>query len=249
MQILITAKSWPQREKFIARVTTLLQSHPATRPYYPGCPKSYATQCDALGGTDACAPSLSEVFPGQMRPFFKTNVTPTDAAFSLKTEAFCPVLLEIPLEVDVDPAIFLPAAVKFANEECWGNLSVTLIVDSRTQKKFSTVVNNAVDSLNYGTVGVNQAAMMAPMFGQTLWGAFPGNSPQNILSGAGKIGNAYGFVKPIKSILWAPFTYLGQSRVPTPSGQAKMYRLLSRYLIRPGMGRLLRLAANIVTGM
>lgn len=46
-----------------------------------------------------------------------------------KTENWCGVLQEVALPgTQGDPDAFLEAAVKFANEECWGTLSCSLMV-------------------------------------------------------------------------------------------------------------------------
>lgn len=246
-QVIITAKSWPQREQFLTRVKDLLLVHPATKPFYPNSARSYADHQRCLGA-DSCVPN-PELFPQQQHPLFKTSLDLAQGDFSLQTEAFCPVLVEVPLDVEASAAAFLPAAVAFANENCWGSLSATLIVDGHTQSADPALIKKAVDDLNYGSVGVNQPAMFIPLFGQLCWGAFPCHTPQDIKSGIGKIGNAYGFDGPIKSILWAPFTYMGQTRVPTnPAKQRKAMSLLSRYLIGQGYGRLTRVAANLLTG-
>ena len=48
----------------------------------------------------------------------------------LDTENWCGVLQEVALPGAglADPAAFLPAAVQFANDRCWGNLSCSLFV-------------------------------------------------------------------------------------------------------------------------
>lgn len=48
----------------------------------------------------------------------------------LDTENWCGVLQEVALPGTAlaDPDAFLPAAVQFANDRCWGNLSCSLFV-------------------------------------------------------------------------------------------------------------------------
>ena len=53
-----------------------------------------------------------------------------------KTENWCGVLQEVALPGTYgDPEAFLDAAVKFANEECWGTLSCSLMVCSSSPSK------------------------------------------------------------------------------------------------------------------
>ena len=53
-----------------------------------------------------------------------------------KTENWCGVLQEVALPGTYnDPEAFLDAAVKFANEECWGTLSCSLMVCASSLSK------------------------------------------------------------------------------------------------------------------
>ena len=50
-----------------------------------------------------------------------------------QTENWCGVLQEVALPgTYADPEAFLEAAVRFANEECWGTLSCAIMVRSRS---------------------------------------------------------------------------------------------------------------------
>ena len=51
-----------------------------------------------------------------------------------QTENWCGVLQEVALPgTGADPARFMEAAVKFANERCWGSLSCSMMACPRTK--------------------------------------------------------------------------------------------------------------------
>ena len=52
-----------------------------------------------------------------------------------ETENWCGVLQEVALPGTYgDPEAFLEAAVKFANEDCWGTLSCAMMVHSTAER-------------------------------------------------------------------------------------------------------------------
>jgi hypothetical protein len=106
---------------------------------------------------------------------------------------------------------FLDRAVKFANDRLWGMLSCTVLIDSKTQKRSATALDNAIANLKYGAIGIDIWSAMLFYFGSTSWGAYPGNSIEDIGSGIGCVHNSYLFDRPQKSIVFAPFRIF-----PTP---------------------------------
>ena len=58
---------------------------------------------------------------------------------------------------DVPPTAkdFLAAAVPFANERVWGNLSCTSLVHPKTQASHGPLIESAISDLRYGTVCIN----------------------------------------------------------------------------------------------
>eukprot|EP00047_Mylnosiga_fluctuans_P002602 m.225149 g.225149 ORF g.225149 m.225149 type:complete len:584 (-) comp11221_c0_seq1:43-1794(-) len=246
-QVIITAKSWPQREKFLNRVRELLTVYPGTRAYYPHCEKSYAQNLEVLGGDTVC--KKAELFPGkQLNPLFATNL-PQDH-FLTQNEAFCPVLGEIALDAPTTTPDFLAAAVKFANTSCWGSLTVTLIVDPRVQKANKVPLEQAVDDLKFGAISINHGAINHPIFGQLNWGAYPRHPAEDIQSGAGKIGNCYLFKHATKCVTWGPFTHPGQFKIPSDApARLKRDQIFARYSVGPSMLRLTRLLAVVLTGL
>ena len=121
----MTSKNWPQRHDFLKRVRELLAIYPPTRPFYPGCERSYDEQLDNLArdthrGKKELVVVNPSSFAGQQHPVFATEVPPD--AFVTRKEAFCPILAEVPLDTEPTAEAFFPVAVKYCNEK-YGSLS------------------------------------------------------------------------------------------------------------------------------
>ena len=101
---------------------------------------------------------------------------------------------------------YLANAVNFCNDTLWGTLNVGLIIDPRTEKRFSVEFDHAVAELKYGTVAINHWAGLGYGFGCTAWGAYPGHPRNDIQSGVGKVHNTYLFDKAAKNVIRGPFT-------------------------------------------
>ena len=88
------------------------------------------------------------------------------------------VLQQIDISGGGNPESFLPKAVSFANDKCWGTLSCALIVDPVTQKTNATAVDTAIADLRYGSVNVNLPTILGYAVMKMAWGGFPGSTPQ-----------------------------------------------------------------------
>jgi len=168
--------------------------------------------------------------------------------YALTNEAFCGVLAEVALDSD-GPEGFLEAAVRFANDDCWGTLSCMLIVDEGTQKRCAQALDRAVEQLRYGGIAINAFAGMIYAAVTPTWGAFPGHPATDIQSGSGVVHNALLFDHPEKSVLRAPFRIR-----PTPAWfyDHKNLRGLGQALLRaetsPGLSALVGLAVSGLKG-
>jgi acyl-CoA reductase-like NAD-dependent aldehyde dehydrogenase len=244
-KVLVTAQDWPQREEFLAQVHRQLAQTPARKAYYPGAVQRYQAflaqypQAQVLGKAgDASADSEPGV-PWTVLP----NVAPHADSYALTTEAFCGVIAEVSLPAGTAPE-FLAAAVPFANETVWGNLSCVVLVDPATQRRHAAAMDGAIAQLRYGAIGVNAWTGMTFLLASTPWGAFPGNALTDIRSGRGVVHNTYLFDHPQKSVLYAPFRIF-----PTPiwfADHANLLQVARRYaglVVRPSWGKFLGVVA------
>jgi hypothetical protein len=130
------------------------------------------------------------------------DIDPASAASILRDEVFAGVLgiVRIPGRT---PKQFLHNAVEFANDVLPGSLGAVIAIDPKTRKHNAEAFDEAVSRLRYGAVGINVWTGM--VFALATWGAYPGNTPQNIGSGIGMVHNAFMLARPQKAVLEIPF--------------------------------------------
>ena len=67
------------------------------------------------------------------------------------------------------------------------------------------VLDEAIEALRYGSIGVNVWSAYVFLASRGAWGAFPGNTPADIQSGTGVVHNSLLFDRPQKNVVRAPF--------------------------------------------
>jgi hypothetical protein len=218
-QILVTSKQWAQRDKFLDEVRRALGKVASRPAYYPGARDRYAgvlkeyPQAERLGppGEDAITWTLV------------AGLDPEQPQRAFQEEAFCGVLYETALDHGEED--FLLRAADFCNRKLWGNLSASILISPASQK--TQPWRRALEGLNYGAVGVNIWPGLIFALVNLPWGAFPGNTPDNIQSGLGFVHNTTGVLNPEKAVLYGPFwTPL---KMPWKSGFPRM-RSMARAL-------------------
>jgi acyl-CoA reductase-like NAD-dependent aldehyde dehydrogenase len=239
-KVLVTAKGWPQRERFLTLVHAALSRAPARKAYYPGAKQRYQGFLDHYPQAKAVGPSGTEV-PWTVIP----DVAAKDGEYALTNEAFCGVLAEVAIDATTAPE-FLEAGVKFANDRCWGTLSCCLLVPPSTDQ---ALVEKAIAELRYGGVGVNAWPGVIYALVCTTWGAFPGHAPEDIQSGTGVVHNSYLLDHPQKSVVRAPFRIK-----PTPvwfpdhRNLAQTGKRLTRFEGNASWGKLIGVALAALRG-
>jgi acyl-CoA reductase-like NAD-dependent aldehyde dehydrogenase len=215
-QILVTASGWAQREEFLDLLRRELTRTPPRQAYYPGSQERYQSFLDRYPQAELLGTRTESVIPWTLIP----DLPPLTGEYALTAEAFCGLLAEVQIAATTAPE-FLTTAVNFANEKLWGSLSCTLLIDRNTQRKYQRELDTAIADLKYGTIGVNIWSGATFYVGSTTWGAYPGNSLDNIGSGIGIVHNTYLFDYPQKSVFYAPFRIF-----PTPLWFTKHRSLL-----------------------
>jgi len=243
-KVLVTARNWELRERFLKRVHKALKRAQARKAYYPGAKERYARFLAQYPNAKVLGDTTQDGVPWTVIP----DVPARHGEYALTHEAFCGVLAEVAIDADRADD-FLERAVKFANEDCWGTLSCTLIIDEASQRQHAQALDRAVEELRYGGIAINVWAGMLYAVSNTTWGAFPGHSPEDIQSGVGVVHNALLFDHPQKSVMYAPFRVR-----PKPAWfyDHKNLRGLGRALLRQevehGLGSVLSLALAAVKG-
>jgi Aldehyde dehydrogenase family len=182
-KVLVTAKGWATRDKFLRMVEEVLERMPPRVSYYPGAAERYRLFTADRDKVRKFGAEDDRVLPWTLVTDLDPEST-SDLAFN--RESFCPVLFETAL-TSADPADFLDRAVRFANETLWGTLNATIITARDADS--ATVLEDAIRDLRYGTVAVNAYPAMSFAFGTPPWGAYPGADARDIQSGTGFVHN------------------------------------------------------------
>jgi acyl-CoA reductase-like NAD-dependent aldehyde dehydrogenase len=199
-KVLITAKGWPQRAKFLEKVRATLARAPARKAYYPGAEARFRRFLDEYPQAQQLGAAGDGIVPWTVIP----NVPAVRGEYALTNEAFCGVLAEVELEATT-ASEFLDKVVDFANESCWGTLSCVVLIDDFTARSQSHALDRAIEQLRYGAVCINAWAGLLYGLASPTWGAFPGHPTTDIQSGSGVVHNTYLLDHPQKSVMLAPF--------------------------------------------
>lgn len=199
-KVLVTAKGWPQRARFLEKVHAALSRAPARKAYYPGAETRYRGFLDKYPAAKPLGAAGEGIVPWTVIP----NVPAKRGEYALTNEAFCGVLAEVELEATT-AAEFLERTVGFANDDCWGTLSCMLIIDETTARREAKLLDSVVERLRYGGVCINSWAGLLYALASPTWGAFPGHPNTDIQSGTGVVHNTFLLDYPQKSVVRAPF--------------------------------------------
>ncbi|MDQ3032776.1 MAG: aldehyde dehydrogenase family protein [Myxococcota bacterium] len=199
-KVVVTAKGWPERQRFLDLVHEALERTPPRKAYYPGAQERYQGFLDAYPNAKPLSERTRDVVPWTMLP----DVGADGSEYALCNEAFCGVLADVALD-ESSPGGFLDAMTEFANDQCWGTLSCMMLVDDKTQREHAASLDRALASLRYGGIGVNVWAGLVYGLVTPTWGAYPGHPLEDVRSGRGVVHNALLIDHPQKSIVRAPF--------------------------------------------
>jgi acyl-CoA reductase-like NAD-dependent aldehyde dehydrogenase len=201
-RVVVLPRGWAKRDQFMGLLRAALGRATDRLAYYPGARERLERFGAGRGATfggkrEGCLPWT--LVPGL------DAAAPTELLF--REESFAPLIAETAVG-SADPAEFLDAAVRFANEKLWGTLSAGLVVHPRTMKDPATaaVVERAIAGLRYGTVTVNAWSGLSFAFATPPWGAHPSSTPADIQSGVGWVHNTSMIEGIEKAVLRYPIT-------------------------------------------
>lgn len=195
-QVLVLPAAWPQREELLTAVRRALAQAPPRRPFYPGAQQRVD---DFLAANPA-----AQLVGGNQRVALLEAVDPTSDHPGFRDEMFGPVYVTTTLPGDTVED-YLRNAVDFANDRLHGNLGANLLIDPATAKAHGEALDRAVADLRYGCIGVNVWAAVGFLTSRAAWGAFAGNTAEDIQSGSGIVHNSLMLARPQKNVLRAPF--------------------------------------------
>lgn len=233
-KVIVVSKNWAQKDEFLRRVRTRLQDTPMRKSYYPGAQDRYQGFLDNYPDAIPLGERSKDIVPWTIIP----DVPAQKGEYALTNEAFCGVLAEVEIDGN-DPGEFLRNVVDFGNDVAWGTLSCMLLIDPRTEKAYKDDLEDTLNRLEYGGIGVNVWAGVIYATVSPTWGAFPGHTLHDIQSGRGVVHNSFLLDHPQKSVLRAPFKI-----VPTPAwfadhkNSTELGRRMTRFEANPGFLRL-----------
>ncbi|MCL4223346.1 MAG: aldehyde dehydrogenase family protein [Myxococcales bacterium] len=204
-KLLVTARTWPQRDAFLGLVARELAQTPARAAYYPGAFDRYAR---LTAGRDLLVPGGAA--DGELPWTIVRELDPgraDDPAF--RVEPFCAILGDVPLGdpgAAGDPVEFLDRATRFCNDTLWGTLNAALLVPGALERDpvVGAGVERAIAELRYGTVAINHWPAVGYALGSLPWGGHPSATLRDIQSGLGWVHNAFMLEGVDKSIVRGP---------------------------------------------
>jgi aldehyde dehydrogenase (NAD(P)+) len=194
-QVLALPAAWPQRRQFVDAVRRALTRAPHRRPFYPGTPEKAQGFVDTHG---------ARRLDGGQQVALMEDIDPESGHPAFAEEFFGPMYVTTSLPGD-GPEEFLRNAVDFANTRLMGNLGANLMIDPATERAHRTALDQAVADLHYGCIGINAWAGVVFLTSRAAWGAYAGNTADDIRSGSGVVHNSLMLDRPQKNVLHAPF--------------------------------------------
>lgn len=205
-RLIVVAKGWPQKDAFLQAVREKLGKMPTRHAYYPTAQATW----QRFTAAHPKHTLIGEQKPGTL-PWTILEGVATDDPFVLNNEPWCGIFSFVEIEA-TDAASYLDAAIPFANDKCWGTLSINLLIDARTEAVLGDRFDRALADLRYGAIAVNCWSGLNYGLVNATWGAFPGHARNDIQSGQGVVHNGLLLDHPQKTIVRGPFVHL-----PTPA--------------------------------
>jgi hypothetical protein len=240
-KLVVTARSWPQREEFLGLIDRRLKTLPARPAWYPGS----AAAWEAVAG----APPPRE---GTLPCVFRTGIDPDRDPQFVEREWFVPVAAEIPLAADSievfcgqlhDLVARLP-----------GSLAASVTLPPGLAVHDAARAELLVEHLPFGVVAVNTWSALAYSIGNVPWGGFPGGTLADPRSGIGFVHDPLflplvhntilrGPLAPWPKPAWLPWHRNGATLA---RGLLAMYAEIARG--RSGLWQLARMVPAVLAG-
>ena len=193
-RVIVTCQNWPQRREFLRLLQQNLQSIPKRPAYYPGALERYRrfTQTNIDPDDSGCLP---------YRLLESQSIDQNPLVF--QEESFTCVCVETPLASQT-ASEFLDEAVALCNLRLPGTLCASVSFPKLFVEQKRRIISQALGTLRYGCVSVNQWSALAYSLLTPPWGGAPGASLEDAQSGIGQVHNTYLLERVEKTILYGP---------------------------------------------
>jgi len=248
-QVVVVPGRWAQKEQFLSALREQFDHAPARTPYYPGSDDRVAA------AREAHATSVDR----RHGRLLVEALGPDDQADVFQVEYFSPVLGVV--EIDGEGSAYLEAAEKFVNLQLAGTLGANILVHPKTRRRLGDVFTRFLESLRYGTVGVNAWTAVGYLTAAAPWGGYPGATLTQVGSGIGVVHNALLIDKTEKTVVTGPFRPLSRSLAtgqwsitPKPAwfvrnrSAATTGKRLVEFIAQPSWRKLPRVFASALRG-
>lgn len=207
-QVVIVSSDWAQADDFRAALRRAYANAPERPIWYPGSSSRMDRAADDYPDALVLGDRLLvEIEQGE------------DASALQSTEYFAPVLGVVSLSGTGQE--FLDAAVAYANEQLQGTLGANLLIDPSTEKTLGAGFDRAIAALRYGSIAINGWTAFGFITPTLTWGAFPGNTIDDVGSGIGVVHNALLLDGVERSVLRGPFRPFPRS-LPIVNGGGRL---------------------------
>lgn len=186
-QVLVLPDEWEHSDALRDAVAEVFESMEQRPEYYPGATE----RREAMGGAQSGLRTIVELDAKDV------------AHPAFRSEAFCGVLVCIRFGGTIED--YTRTAVAFANGRLHGTLGANIIAHPATLRRHAELIDDAIESLRYGCVGINAWTGVGYFLNETPWGAYPGHTIADIQSGIGVVHNSYLLRGTEKSVVRAPF--------------------------------------------
>lgn len=190
-KLVVTAKSWAQREAFLAMVRRRLTAVPPRIGWYPGAKTAWETVTGQRAPSDGTLPWS-----------FCEGVNPSARPHVVEREWFAPVVAEVPLEADSIESFC--AGIHDLVARLPGSLAASVTVPADLEKQDAVRAELLIEHLPFGTVAVNTWSALAYALGSVPWGGFPGATLADPKSGIGFVHDPHCLPLVHNTILRAP---------------------------------------------
>jgi acyl-CoA reductase-like NAD-dependent aldehyde dehydrogenase len=171
-KLLVTARSWGQREAFLGLVQQRLAAAPSRAAWYPGAAAAWAS----LAGREAPA-------DGTLPWVFRTGIDADGDSQFIEREWFLPVAAEVPVAADSIEGFCTGAQALVARLP--GSLAASVTMPDSLAARDRARAELLVEHLPFGVVAVNTWSALAYSFASVPWGGYPGATLAAPRSGIG----------------------------------------------------------------